>query len=57
MSIAFLAAYASDTKQMQTLFSAYDETEEPLLMMPIKLGILINGNTKIEQPEKLAETL
>jgi len=57
MSIAFLSAYASDTKQMQTLFSAYDDQEEPLLMLPIKLGILINGNPKIDQPDKLTEVL
>lgn len=53
MSIAFLSAYASDNKQMQTLYNAYDEIEEPLLMLPIKLGILINGNPKVDQPEKL----
>lgn len=57
MCIAFLSAYASDTKQMQTLYTTYDETEEPLLMLPIKLGILINGNAKLPEPQKLIEIL
>lgn len=55
MAIAFLSAYSTDPKQMQALFTGYDETEEPLVMMPIKLGVLINGNPKIEQVDKLTE--
>jgi len=51
MSLAYLSAYSADPKQMEALYSAFDESAEmsdPCLIS-IKWGILTNGNDKLDK--------
>jgi len=44
LALAYLSAYASDPKQMEALFSAYDDEGNDCIILPMKLGILTNGS-------------
>jgi len=50
-ALAYLSAYSADPKQMEALFKAFDESHEgdDALIIPIKWGILTNGNDKIDK--------
>jgi len=48
-ALAFLSAYASDPAQMNSLFNAFDETDNDAIMLPLKFAILINGNDTIDK--------
>ena len=48
VALAFLSAYSSNPKEMEELFSNYDETGDPRITLGIKLGVLMNGNPDID---------
>ena len=50
-ALSFLAAYSSDPSQMQALFTAYDDMDINPITLPLKFGILINGNDTIDKSE------
>lgn len=47
-SLAFLSAYTSDANQMLSLFDAFEE-ENDCIDLPMKFGILTNGNETIDK--------
>lgn len=51
MSLAYLSAYSADPKQMEALYSAFDESAEmsDSCLISIKWGILTNGNDKLDK--------
>jgi hypothetical protein len=51
IALAYLSAHSADPKQMEALYSAFDEsaeTSDPCLIS-IKWGILTNGNDKLDK--------
>ena len=54
-AISFLSAYASDPAQVKALFSAFDEMDVNCISIPLKFGILINGNEAVDKSEMAAE--
>ena len=55
VALAFLSAYASQANQMQTLFSAFDESAADNVILPLKFAILINGNDTIDKSQLVQE--
>ena len=54
-AIAFLSAYASDAGQVQALFTAFDEMDINCISIPLKFGILINGNEAVDKSSMAKE--
>lgn len=40
---------------MKALFNAFDESENDIIMIPLKFSILVNGNESLDKSEMLAE--
>jgi hypothetical protein len=55
-ALAYLSAYSSDPKQMEALYSAFDESADgnDALLIPIKLGIIMNGNDTVNKTDMMA---
>lgn len=56
-ALAFLSAHSADPKQMVTLFNAYNDSGIDHILLPIKLGVLANGNEKLDKAPLAAEML
>lgn len=54
-AIAYLSAISSDAAQMKTLYSAFDDDGNDCVTIPVKIGILTNGNDTIDKSEMMAE--
>lgn len=54
-AIAYLSAISSDPAQMKALFSAFDDDANDCVTIPVKLGVLTNGNDSIDKSEMMAE--
>jgi len=55
IALGFLSAYSSDPNQMKDLFSAFDNSKDWRLTLGIKLGLLMNGSSKIPDVAGLRE--
>lgn len=54
-ALAFLSAISSDPAQMKALFSAFDDDAVDCVILPLKIGVLINGNDAIDKSELVGE--
>ena len=54
-AIAFLSAISSDPAQMKALYSAFDDDGNDCVTLPVKIGILTNGNDNIDKGAMLEE--